>query len=149
MALADWESPFSLRALRIHIVRQSGAPAALHPCLGHAWCEKDSDRGIAWEVLATPSITHLLPVIREHDVEDEIRCSQYLIGATGEGAARLHQDPDDPLPLCQLIVLNPDDNIRVWLLTNSAQDPLPLMVIDSRPEDGKYLDATSEPPNGR
>jgi len=149
VALADWESPFSPRAVRIHIVRRSGAPAAPHPFLGHPWCERDSDRGIAWGVLATPSITHLLRVVREQDVEDEIRYPRYLIGATGEGAARLRQDPEDPLPLRQLIFLNRDDDIRVWFLTNSGQDPLDLMVIESRPEDGEDLDETPEPPNAR
>jgi len=149
VALADWESPFSPRAVRIHIVRRSGAPAAPHPFLGHPWCERDSDRGIAWGVLATPSITHLLRVVREQDVKDKIRCLRYLIGATGEGAVRLRQDPKDPLPLRQLIFLNRDDDIRVWFFTNSGQDLLDLMVIESRPEDGKDLDETPEPPNGR
>ena len=131
MALADWESQFSPRAIRIHIVRRSGAPAAPHPFLGHPWCERDLDRGIAWGVLATPSITHVLRVVREQDVEDEIRCPRYLIGATGEAAARLHQDPEDPLPLRQLIFLNRDDDIRVWFLTNSGQDQLDLMRLSS------------------
>ena len=149
MALADWESPFSPRAVRIHIVRRSGAPAAPHPFLGHPWCERDSDRGIAWGVLATPSITHLLRVVREQDVEDEIRCPRYLIGATGEGAARLRQDPEDPLPLHQLIFLNQYDDIPVWFLINSGHDRLDLMVIESRPEDGEDLDETPEAPNWR
>ena len=102
-------------------------------------------------VLATPSITHLLRVVREQDVEDDIRCPRYLIGTTGEpeGAARLRQNPEDPLPLRQLIFLNRDDNIPVWFLTNSGQDPLDCMVIESRPEDGKDLDETPEPPKGR
>jgi len=149
VALADWESPFSPQAVRIHIVCRSGAPAALHRFLGQPWCERDSDRGIAWGVLATPSITHLLRVVREQEVEDEIRCPQYLIGATGEGGARLRQDLEDPLPLCQLIFLNRDDDIRVWFLTTSGQDLLDLMVIELRPEDGEDLDETPEPPNGR
>jgi len=149
VVLADWESPFSPRAVRIHIVRRSGAPAAPHPFLGHPWCERDSDCRIAWGVLATPSITHLLRVVREQDVEDETRCPWYLIGATGEGAVRLRQDPEDPLPLRQLIFLNRDDDIRVWFLTNSGQDPLDLMVIESRPEDGEDLDETPEPLNAR
>jgi len=88
-------------------------------------------------------------VVREQDVEEEIRCPRYLIGATGDGAARLRQDPEDPLPLRQLIFLNRDDDIRVWFLTNSGQDPLDLMVIESRPEDGEDLDVTPEPTNGR
>ena len=120
-----------------------------YPFLGHPWCERDSDRGIAWGVLATPSITHLLRVVREQDVEDKIQCLRYLIGATGEGAARLGQDPEDPLPLRQLIFLNRNDDIGVWFLTNSGQNPLDLRVIESRPEDGEDLDETPEPPNGR
>jgi len=56
---------------------------------------------------------HLLRVVREQDVEDEIRCPRYLIGTTGEGTARLRQDPEDPVPLRQLIFLNQDDNICV------------------------------------
>jgi len=149
VALAGCEWLFSPRAVRIHIVCRSGAPAAPDPVLGHPWCERDSDRGIAWGVLATPRITHRLRVIREQDVEDEIRCPWYLIGATGEGAARLDQDPEDPLPLRQFIFLNRDDDIRVWFLTNSGQDPLDLMVIESPTEDSEDLDATPEPPNGR
>jgi len=94
-------------------------------------------------------MTHLLRVVREQDVEDQIRCLRYLIDATGEGAARLRQDPEDPLPLRQLIFLNRDDDIRVWFLTNSGQDPLDIMVIESRLEDGEDQDETSAPPNGR
>ena len=85
----------------------------------------------------------MLRVVREQDVEDEIRCPRYLIGVTGEGAARLRQDPEARLPLCQLIFLNRDDKIRLWFLTNSGQDTLDLMVIESPPEDGEDLDETS------
>jgi hypothetical protein len=135
--------------VRIHIVRRTGAPAAQHPFLGHPWCVRDSDRGIAWGVLATPSIRDLLRVVRGQDVEEEINCPRYLIGATGEGATRLRQEPEDPLPLRQLIFLNRDDDIRAWLLANNGHDPLDLLVIESRPEDGDDLDETPEPPNGR
>ena len=149
MAHSDWDSPYSPRAVRIHIVRRTGAPAAQHPFLGHPWCVRDSDRGIAWGVLATPSIRDLLRVVRGQDVEEEINCPRYLIGATGEGATKLRQDPEDPLPLRQLIFLNRDDDIRAWLLANNGHDPLDLMVLESRPEDGHDLDETPEPPNGR
>jgi hypothetical protein len=126
-----------------------GAPAAQHPFLGHPWCKKDSDRGIAWGVLEKPSIMELLRLLRGQDVEEEIRCPRYLIGATGEGAARLRQEPEDPLPLRQLIFLNRDEDIRAWFLANNGHDPLDLMVMESRPEDGEDLDETPEPPNGR
>ena len=148
MALAYWESPFSPRAFRIYIVRLPGALAAPHPFLGHPWCVSDSNHGIAWGVLAKPGITHLLRVVREQDVEDEIRCPRYLIGSTGEGAARLRYDPEVPRPLRPLIFLNRVDDIRVCFLTNSGQDSLDLMVIESRPEDSEEIDETPEPPNG-
>jgi len=65
------------------------------------------------------------------------------------GAARLRQDPKDPLPLRQLIFLNQDDDIRVWFLTNSGPDLQDLIVIESQPEDGAGLDETPVPPTGR
>ena len=133
----------------MHIVRQTGAPPAAHPFLGHPWFVKDSDRGIAWGVLTTPSIMDLLRVVRGQDVEEEIRCPRYLIGATGEGAAMLRQNPEDPLPLRQLIFLNRNDDIRAWFLANKGHDPLDLMVLESRREDEEDLDETPEPPNGR
>ena len=74
---------------------------------------------------------------------------QYLIGATGEGATKLRQDPEDPLPLCQLIFLNRDDDIHAWLLANNGHNPLDLMVLELRPEDGDNLHETPEPPNRR
>jgi len=61
----------------------------------------------------------------------------------------LRQKPDDPFPLCQLIFLNRNDDIRAWFLANKGQDPMDLMVLESRREDGEDLDATPEPPNGR
>ena len=149
MAHSDWDSPYSPRAVRIHIVHRTGAPAAQHPFLGHPWCLRDLDRGIAWGVLATPSIRDLLRVVRGQDVEEEINSPRYLIGSTGEGATRLRQDPEEPLPLRQLIFLNRDDNIPAWLLANNGHDPLDLLVLESRPEDGDDLDETPKPPNAR
>jgi len=95
----------------MHINRRTGALPTVHPFLGHPWCVKDSDRGIAWGVLTTPSIMDLLREVRAQDVQEEIRCPRYLIGATGEGTAMLRQKPDDPLPLRQLIFLNRNDDI--------------------------------------
>ena len=88
-------------------------------------------------------------MVRAQDVEEDIKCLLYLIGATGEGATRLRQYPEEPLPLSQLIFLNRDDDIRVWFLANNGHDPLDLMVLESRPEDGEDPDETPEPPHGR
>jgi len=121
----------------------------MHPFLGHPWFLKDSDSGIAWGVLTTPSIMDLVPVVRAQDVEEEIQCPRYLIGVTGEGAVMLRQKPDDPLPERQLIFLNRNDDIRAWFLTNKGHDPMDLMVLKSRREDGEDLDETPEPDNRR
>jgi len=83
------EFPYSLQAVRIHIVRQKGELATQHPFLGHPWCVRDSDRGVAWGVLTAPSIADLLRLVRAQDVKEEIKCPRYLIGATGEGSTRL------------------------------------------------------------
>jgi len=93
------------------MVGRTGAPAAQHPFLGHPSCVRDSDWGIAWGVLTAPSIADLLRLVRPQDVEEDIKCPRYLIGAPGEGATRLRQDPEEPLPLGQLIFLNRDDDI--------------------------------------
>jgi len=133
----------------IHIVRQTGAPAAQHPFLSHPWWVRDSDRGIAWGVLTEPSIADLLHLVRAQDIEEEIKYPRYLIVATGEGASRLRQDPENPLPLQELIFLNRDDNIYAWFLANNGHDPLALMVLESHPEDGVDPAETPNLPTGR
>jgi len=149
VANSDWDSLYSPRAVRIYIVCRTGAPAAQHPFLGHPGCVRDSDRGIAWAVLTASSIADLLRLVRAQDVEEEIKCLRYLIGTLGEGAIRLRQDPEEPLPLRQLIFLNRDDDIRAWFLATNGHDPLDLMVLESRPEDGQDPDETPEPPDRR
>jgi len=57
-------------------------------------------------VLITPSMKNLVGVVRGQREEEEIGCPQYLIGATGEDAVRLRQEPEKPLPLRQLIFLH-------------------------------------------
>ena len=88
-------------------------------------------------------------MVRAQDIKEEIKCPRYLIGATGEGATRVRQDPEEPLPLHQLIFLNRDDDIHAWFLANNGHDPLDLMVLESRPEDREEPDETPKPPNGR
>jgi len=149
VAHSDWDSPYSPRAVRIHIVRQTGVLAAQHPFRGHPSCVRDWHRGIAWGVVTAPSIADLLRLVRAQEVEEEIKCPQDMIGATGERATRLRQDPEDPVPLCQLVFVNRDDDIRAWLLANNGHNRLDLMVLESRPENGEYPDETPEPPDGR
>jgi len=63
----------------------------------------------------------------------------------GSGRYQTTSGPEEPLPLRQLILLNRDDDIRAWFLANNGHDPLDLMVLESRPEDGEDPDETPEP----
>jgi len=48
-------------------------------------------------------------------------------------------------PLSKLIFLYTDDDIRVWLLANPGKDPLDLLVLESRQDQGEGRDETPAP----
>ena len=87
---------------------------------------------MAWGVLATPRMQMLLVVLKRQEIEQAIGYPPYLIGAIGQGASSLSRRPLDPLPLCELIFLYKDNDIRTWLLTNPGEDPLDLLVLEAR-----------------
>lgn len=91
----------------------------------------------------------LLRVLQRQHVEEAIGYPRYLIGATGQGATSLRQKPSDPLPLSELIFLYRDDDIQAWLLANPGKDPLDLLVLESRQEQGRNRDETPAPASGR
>jgi len=81
-------------------------------------------------------------------VEDPIQYPRYLIGATGQGASALLRQLSDPLHLSELISLYTDDDIRVWLLANPGKDPLDLLVLESRQDQGAGRAETPAPGSG-
>jgi len=142
-------SAYSPRAMRIHIVRRTGAPQGEHAFLGNPWWQNGSDPGIAWGVLESPSIKNLLGLIKVPQAEEAILCPRYLIGTTREGTNALSLDPTAPLPLRDLIFLHQDDDVRAWLLANDGKHPLDLRVLQSRPEEAGDDRPTPEPVGGR
>ena len=92
---------------------------------------------------------NLLGVVRGQRVEEEIGYPRYLIGATGESAVRLRQNSDKPLPLRQLIFLHSSNDILAWILANHGQDPLDLLVVESRPDNRENGAEMPEPAIGR
>jgi len=92
---------------------------------------------------------NLVGVVRGQRVEEEIGWPQYLIGATGEGALRLRQEPEKPLPLRQLIFLHSNNDILAWLLANHGQEPLDLLVVESGRKNREDRAQTPEPAKGR
>ena len=87
--------------------------------------------GIAWGVLVSPKMKSLLGVLKRQHVENPIQYHQYLIGATGLGASALRGQPSEPLPLSEQIFLYNNNNIRVWLLTNSGKEHLDLLRLEA------------------
>ena len=81
--------------------------------------------------------------------EEEIGCPRCLIGATGEAAVRLSQEPEKNLPLRQLIFLHSDNDILARLLANHGQDPLDLLVVESHHKNTEDRAQTREPAKGR
>jgi len=95
---------------------------------------------------------NLVRVVRGQSVEVEIGCSRYLIGATGESAVRLRQEPEKPSPLQQLIFLHSNNDILAWLLANYGQAPLDLLGVESRRKNRQKREnraQTPEPAKGR
>jgi len=82
-------------------------------------------------------------------VEEEIGCPRYLIGATGESAVRLGQEPEKPLPLLQLIFHHRNNDILVWLLAIHGQDPFALLVVESHRKIREDRAQTPQPAKGR
>ena len=134
--------------MRIHIIRPMGAPQGEHAFRGHPWWQNGSDRGLAWGVLESPSITRLDGVIKAQRPEDAILCTRYLIGATREGSNALSLHPTAPLPLRDLIFLHKDDDLRAWLLANDGKHPLDLMVLESSLKEAGDDRSTTEPIGG-
>ena len=91
---------------------------------------------------------NLVAAVKVQRVEEEIEYPRYLIGATHQGSQALSRAPADPLPLRELIFLNEDADIQVWLLANDGKHPLDLMVLESRPDDGEGGSPTPEPVDG-
>jgi len=104
---------------------------------------------MTWGVLTTPSMKNLVGLVRGQRLEEEIGWPRYLIGATGEGAVRLAQEPEKSLPLRQLIFLHSNNAILAWLLANHGQDPLDLLVVESRRKNTEDRTQTPEPAKGR
>ena len=93
---------------------------------------------------------HLLRAIKAQRVEPDVGHLRYLIGVTSHRSRRLRWDPQVPLPLSELIFLNEDDDIRAWLLANQQEDkdPLDLLLLESRQDEGEDPGQTPKPAGG-
>jgi len=108
--------------------------------MDYPWYDEDSGGGIAWGVLASPNLQSLLGVGKGQHVEDSVQYPRYLIRATVQGGSALRRRPSDPLPLSHLRFLYKHNDIRVCLLANPGKDPLDLLLLESRQDQGEGQD---------
>jgi len=106
-------------------------------------------RGIACGVLSTPTISTLVFVLQNQHVEEPIKSLRYLIGVTGHGTSMLPPHVSQPLPRSKLIFLYKDRDIRSWLLANPGNDPLNLLVLETRQGTDEGRAETLAPGSGR
>jgi len=92
---------------------------------------------------------NVVKLVRGQLVEEEIGRPQYLLGATGEVAVSLRQEPARSLPLPQPIFFHGNNDILAWLLANQGQDALDLLVVESRRKNRDDGAQTPEPAKGR
>jgi len=67
-----------------------------------------------------------------------------LIGATRQGTALLHEDPEEPLPLAEMIRITNSRLVRIWWSLNPPSEPMDLLFCRHRRNDTE----DSTPPPG-
>ena len=61
-----------------------------------------------------------------------------LVGATKQGTGLLHEDPEQPLPLAEMIPFSTDVHVRTWWARNTQSEPMDMLFYGHRTqgEDG-------------
>ena len=61
-----------------------------------------------------------------------------LVGATNQGTGLLHEDPELPLPLAEMIPISTDVHVRTWWAMNTQSEPMDMLFYGHRTqgEDG-------------
>jgi len=80
--------------------------------------------------MADPTFDHILEEI-DRVLESGYRW-RLLVGATREGPAILRNDPDQPLPLGELVPLLSDQDVTIWWSTNTLNEPIDLLFYGHR-----------------
>ena len=61
-----------------------------------------------------------------------------LVGVTKQGTGLLHEDPEHPLPLTEMIPISTDVHVRTWWAMNTQSEPMDMLFYGHRTqgEDG-------------
>ena len=50
-----------------------------------------------------------------------------LVGATKQGTSLLHDDPEHPLPLAEMIPMSTATHVRTWWAMNTLREPMDML----------------------
>ena len=54
------------------------------------------------------------------------------VGVTKQGTSLLHDDPEQPLPLGEMILMSTDSHVRTWYTINSQSEPMDMFFYGHR-----------------
>ena len=77
---------------------------------------------VYWLEMAEPTFDNVLEEI-DRVLERGYRY-RVLVAATREGTRMLQHDPDEPLPLGEMVPLLSDQDVRIWWSTNTVNEPM-------------------------
>ena len=91
---------------------------------------------VYWFEMTEPTLQNM------HDGIDSVQerghgyCA--LVGATKQGTGLLHEDPEQPLPLAEMMSISTDVHVRMWWAMNTQSEPMDILFYGHRTqgEDG-------------
>ena len=126
-----------------------GFVALAAPCCVRLWVEEPSNlhpnapnppgldkipwqgnEQVYWLEMNEPTLDNVLEEI-DRVLEREYGC-RLLIGATREGTHLLRSDPDEPLPLAEMVPIESDRDVRIWWSVNTLGEPMDLLFYGHR-----------------
>ena len=85
---------------------------------------------VYWLQIAEPTFNNVL-----EEIDRVIECGygyRVLVGATRDGTRMLRNDPDEPLPLGEMVPLLSDRDVGIWWSTNTLNEPMDLLSYGHR-----------------
>jgi len=118
------------RSVRLWIVEPSSSrPGAPNPP-GLDKVSWQTGEQVYWPEMAEPSFDNVL-----EEIDRVLECGygyRVQVGATREGTRMLRNDPDEPLPLGEMVPLLSDRDVRICWSTNTLNKPMDLLFYGQR-----------------
>jgi len=96
-------------------------------------------RHVYWFEMTEPTMQNV------HDGIDSVREPGHgyraLVCATKQGIGLLHEDPEQPLPLAEMIPISTDVHVRTWWAMNTQSEPMDRLFYGHRTEEADWTPA--------